>query len=99
MTKVTDIKERVIYYIPEGLIVENITPRNVLINQNEVEVDNILGGEIFLDNHPLRKSITVKPVLSSHSKIDKTMVFKTNDSLMKVERIAECSLCNNFDLH
>ena len=44
----------------------------------------------------------VKPVLSSHSKIDKTNVLKTNGSLMKVESIAECSLgafCNTFDLH
>ena len=31
---------------------------------------------------------TVKPVLSGHSKIDKTMVLKTNGSLMKVESIA-----------
>ena len=35
---------------------------------------------------------TVKPVLSGHSKIDKTKVFKTNGSLMKVESNAECSL-------
>ena len=45
---------------------------------------------------------TVKPVLSGHSKKDKTKVLKTNGSLMKVERIAECSLgafCNTFDLH
>ena len=45
---------------------------------------------------------TVKPVLSDHSKIDKTNVLKTNGSLMKVESIAECSLgafCNTFDLH
>ena len=35
---------------------------------------------------------TVKPVLSGHSKIDKTMVLKANGSLMKVEGIAECSL-------
>ena len=34
---------------------------------------------------------TVKPVLSSHSKIDKTKVLMTNGSLMKVESIAECS--------
>ena len=48
------------------------------------------------------QKITVKPVLSSHSKIDKTKVLKTNNSLMKVESIAECSLgafCNTFDLH
>ena len=45
---------------------------------------------------------TVKPVLSGHSKIDKTMVLTTNGSLMKVGSIAECSLgafCNTFDLH
>ena len=35
---------------------------------------------------------TVKPVLSSHLKIDKTKVFMENGSLMKVESIAECSL-------
>ena len=33
---------------------------------------------------------TVKPVLSGHSKIDKTKNLK-NGSLMKVESIAECS--------
>ena len=45
---------------------------------------------------------TVKPVLSGHSKIDKTKVLKTNGSLMKVESISECSLgafCKTFDLH
>ena len=47
-------------------------------------------------------SYTVKPVLSGHSKIDKTKIITTNGSLMKVESIAECSLgafCNTFDLH
>ena len=34
---------------------------------------------------------TVKPVLSGHSKIDKTNILMTNGSLMKVESIAECS--------
>ena len=34
---------------------------------------------------------TVKPVLSGHSKIDKTKILKTNGSLMQVENIAECS--------
>ena len=44
---------------------------------------------------------TVKPVLSDHSKINKTNVLGTNGSLMKVESIVECSLgafCNTFDL-
>ena len=34
---------------------------------------------------------TVKPVLSGHSKIDKTKNLMTNGSLMKVQSIAECS--------
>ena len=34
---------------------------------------------------------TVKPILSSHSKIDKMKILMTNGSLMKVESIAECS--------
>ena len=33
---------------------------------------------------------TVKSVLSGHTKIDKTKVLKTDDSLMQVESIAEC---------
>ena len=39
---------------------------------------------------------TVKPVLSCHSKMDKTKILMANGSLMKVESIAECS---TFDLH
>ena len=34
---------------------------------------------------------SVKPVLSGHSKIDKTKILMTNGSLMKVKSIAECS--------
>ena len=32
-----------------------------------------------------------KPVLSGHSKIDKTRILMTDGSLLKVESIAECS--------
>ena len=35
---------------------------------------------------------TVKPVLSGHSKKDKTKVLKTNYRLMQVKSIAECLL-------
>ena len=31
-----------------------------------------------------------------HSKIDKIKIFMTNGSLMKVESIAECSICNTL---
>ena len=54
------------------------------------------------ENCVAHKTKYSKPYLSNHSKIDKTKVLKTNGSLMKVERIAECSLgafCNTFDLH
>ena len=46
------------------------------------------GPKAFEGFSPLRsfrKSDTVKPVLSGHSKIDKTKVLKANGSLMKVE--------------
>ena len=60
-------------------------------------------GAVYTDNDSISKlSNTVKPVLSGHLQIDKTKVFKTNGSLMKVESIAECSFgafCNTFDLH
>ena len=36
-------------------------------------------------------SITVKPVLRSHSKIEETKILMVNGSLMKVESIAKCS--------
>ena len=59
--------------------------------------------ELYWYKHiPTYSVYTVKPVLSSHSKIDKTKVLKTNGSLMKVESFAECSkraFCNTFDLH
>ena len=48
------------------------------------------------------KCTTVKHVLSSRFKINKTKVLMENGSLMEVESIAECSLvafCNTFDLH
>ena len=47
-------------------------------------------------------SLYSKTYLKQPLKIDKTIVLKTNGSLMKVESIAECSLgafCNTFDLH
>ena len=55
--------------------------------------------------HSFRQTLELhitKPVLSGHSKTDKTKVLKTNGSLMKVKSIAECSLgafCNTFGLH
>ena len=48
---------------------------------------------------------TVKPVLSGHSKIDKTKILMTNGTLMKVENTMYCRMlpigafCNTFDLH
>ena len=43
---------------------------------------------------------TVKPVLNSHSKIDKTKVLKTDYPLMQVKSIAECSptRCKNYQV-
>ena len=44
----------------------------------------------------------VKPVLSGHSKIDKTNALMTNGSLMKVETLQNAPIgafCNTFALH
>ena len=54
----------------------------------KTENTNVYGGDSVV--------ITVKPVLSGHSKIDKTKILMTKGSLMKVESIAECS---PFDMH
>ena len=51
------------------------------------------GQKIFTIRVNVHWVCTVKPVLSSHSKIDKTKILMTNGSLMKVECIAECSPC------
>ena len=64
-----------------------------------------IWSSVYLDHFSslqIDKVRTIKPVLSGHSKIDKTKVFKTNGRLMQVESIAECSLgafCNSFDLY
>ena len=55
------------------------------------EVNNFLKVK-YRTNRTI--SGTVKPVLSGHSKIDKTKIVMTKGSLMKVESIAECSPWN-----
>ena len=59
--------------------------RNKLSNQIEDAITHLRSGYPHFNT-------TVKPVLSGHSKTDKTKVLKTNGSLMKVESIAECIL-------
>ena len=53
-------------------------------------------------SHKSEGYITVKPVLSGHSKIDKTKDLKPCGSLMQVKSTAQCSygtFCNTFDLY
>ena len=49
----------------------------------------------YYEEAKVRKGIcinhTVEPILSGHSKIDKTKILMTKGSLMKVKSIAECS--------
>ena len=52
---------------------------------------NLHLTKLYLKFHRGQYFTTVKPVLNGHSKIDKTKIFMTNGSLMKVESIAECS--------
>ena len=76
-------------------------------------VESKLGSRDFLQNFANHKIVftlkiilhskyTVKPVLSGNSKRRPKLVFKTDNGLMQVKRIAECSkraFCNTFDLH
>ena len=88
-----------ILYIPH--LIENTIPEsektqeNIAFNrakrsQFKAGYQNAAGNrqDSMTDTH---KTHTVKPVLSGHTKIDKTKVLKTNGSLMKFESIAECS--------
>ena len=52
-----------------------------------VNIKPVVPGHILL---PIL-IFTVKPVLSNHSKIDKTKVFEQCGSLMQVKSTAECS--------
>ena len=59
---------------------------------------SLLGYVLALTSH----QSTVKPILSSHSKEDQKLFFKTDYRLMQVKSIAECSkraFCSTFDLH
>ena len=57
--------------------------------ENSVEPDQLASKKpADLNLHCFFQN-TVKPVLSGHSKIDKTKILMTNGSLMKVENIAE----------
>ena len=61
-----------------------------------------IGHPDLIDNYVTLYCSTVKPVLSGHSKIDKTKILLTNGSSMRVESIAECSpwsILQYFDLH
>ena len=58
--QILDIYVRfVLYYInitfPERVIVENIIPRNVIINRGAAEVDNHISRDDIFDYHPLRE--------------------------------------------
>ena len=66
-----------------------------------IDLDSVLGFFVKF-TQKVGTCNTVKPVLSSHSKEDQRLDFKTDCHLMHVKRIAECSkraFCNAFDLH
>ena len=53
------LKQRVILYInitfPERVIVENIIPRNLIINRGAAKVDNHISRDDIFGYHPLRE--------------------------------------------
>ena len=79
----------------------NFTTQNAKITWQKITLSLIIPLKClikYLSPYiPVLIYTTVKPVLSDHSKMDKTKVLMTNGSLMKVKSIAE--FCNSFDLH
>ena len=71
-------------------MIKNNFWNNCLIKCYDVSITQPLE-EPVAQWYSVRFTCTVKPVLSSHSKIDKTKVLKTGGSLVQVESIAECS--------
>ena len=65
--------------------------RSELLQQGPYLSANLQNSVDFFSSKMVSQTITVKPVLSGHSKIDKTKILMMNGSLMKVESIAECS--------
>ena len=47
------------YNILERVIVENIIPRNMIINRGASEVDNHISREHFFDSYPLKNIIFI----------------------------------------
>ena len=47
------------YNMLERVIVENIIPRNVVINRSAAEVDNHISRDDFFDYHPLKNVIFI----------------------------------------
>ena len=47
------------YNIHERVIVENIIPRNMIINRGAAEVDNHISRDDFFDYHPLKNVIFI----------------------------------------
>ena len=69
-----------------------------LMSISKIKVRNLMF-DCILDHFTI---IYSKTCLKRPLKIDKANVLMTNDSLMKVKCIAECSkgaFCNTFDLH
>ena len=63
-----------------------------LIKKGDLDFSDEVWNEVSSQGTLCLSTSTVQPVLSGHSKIDKTKILMQNDSLMKVESIAECSI-------
>ena len=77
--------ELLVSTVPE---IQRTNLANVVLLLKSLGVQNLLQFH-FMDPPP---QVSLKPVLSGHSKIDKTKIRTTDGSLMKVEIITECSL-------
>ena len=83
------------------MAIENSVFNNIYLHSSIVLTFSISAYPV-LDSAWLLACCTEEPVLSGHSKVDKTRILIANESLLKVESIAECPLehfLQYFDLH
>ena len=69
----------------------NLIPIFVICFSAEKDYDIMLKSKVKEGGQKVNTFITVKPVLSDHSKRRSKLVFKTNYCLMQVKSTSECS--------
>ena len=72
-------------------LINRQNPTAPICQTYDIDAENIMCFTVLRMHLFIFKGMTVKPVLSSHSKEDQILDFKTDYCLMQVKSIAVCS--------